>query len=111
MPSLATYCPSCGRALEPAFGTTCPQCSGVRLLRISTSVRVSVALLAVFTAPLVEEVVYRGILYSALARARGRSLSIVVVALLFAAAHFHQYRESLAVIAAILSLSLVLTLL
>lgn len=82
-----------------------------KLLNISTSVRVGVALLAVLTAPLVEEIVYRGILYSALERAWGRVASVAVVALLFGAAHFHQYRESLAVIAAILLLSLVLTLL
>ena len=81
-----------------------------RLLRISPAVRVAIALLAVLTAPLVEEIVYRGILYSALERAQGKALSVAVVTLIFALVHVPQYRQSLAVIAAVLSLSLVLTL-
>jgi membrane protease YdiL (CAAX protease family) len=82
-----------------------------KLLRISGSVRVAVALLAVLSAPLVEEVVYRGVLYTALERARGRMFSVVAVTLLFGAVHVPQYWASPAVIAAVLCLSLALTLL
>jgi membrane protease YdiL (CAAX protease family) len=82
-----------------------------RLLKLGPAVRVAIAFLAVFTAPLVEEVVYRGALYSALARARGWVMSTIIVTLLFAVVHVPQYWKSPAAIAAILSLSLVLTLL
>jgi uncharacterized protein len=82
-----------------------------RLLQISASVRISVALLATFGAPLVEEVVYRGILYSSLERVAGRGAGVAVVTLLFTLVHVPQYWGSVATITAILLLSVVLTLL
>ncbi len=82
-----------------------------RLLQLSYSVRVAVALLAVLSAPLVEEVVYRGVLYSAVAEAKGWRVAVSVVTILFALVHAPQYWGSPAAIAAIVSLSLVLTLL
>jgi uncharacterized protein len=80
-----------------------------QLLRISASVRVAVALLATFGAPFVEEIVYRGILYSALERAAGRWVGVGLVTLLFALVHVPQYRQSVATVVAILALSVVLT--
>lgn len=82
-----------------------------RLLQLSLSVRVAVALLAVLSAPIVEEVVYRGILYSAVAQAKGWKVAVAVVTVLFAMVHAPQYWGSPAAMAAIISLSLVLTLL
>jgi uncharacterized protein len=82
-----------------------------RLLKMGTTVRILVASLAVLTAPLVEEVVYRGVLYSGIERAWGRSAGIVLVTLLFAGVHYFQYRASYAALTLIVSLSLVLTLL
>jgi uncharacterized protein len=82
-----------------------------KMLQLGTAVRVSVALLAVFTAPLVEEVVYRGVIYSAIEWWRGRVAAVVLVSLLFGAVHVPQYLRSLSAIAAILALSIVLTLL
>jgi uncharacterized protein len=82
-----------------------------RLLQLSTSVRVAVALLAVLSAPVVEEIIYRGILYSALAQARGWKIAVGLVTILFALVHGPQYWGSTAALAAIVSLSLVLTLL
>lgn len=82
-----------------------------QLLRLGLAVRVGVAILAVLTAPIVEEVVYRGILYTALESRAGDVTSIVVVALLFGVVHMPQYQGSWAAIAAVLALSLVLTLL
>jgi membrane protease YdiL (CAAX protease family) len=82
-----------------------------RLLRLGAAVRIAIALLAVLTAPMVEEVIYRGVLYSALERRWGWVTGVVVVTLLFAAVHVPQYANSMAALAAILSLSLVLTLL
>jgi membrane protease YdiL (CAAX protease family) len=82
-----------------------------KLLRMGTAVRVLVAALAVFTAPVVEEVVYRGVLYTGIERAWGKKAGIVLVTLLFAGVHYFQYRSSYAALAVIVSLSLVLTLL
>lgn len=82
-----------------------------RLLQLSLAVRIAIVILAVFSAPLVEEIVYRGILYSAFERARSWKIGVVVVTLLFAIVHVPQYWGSPAAIAAILSLSLVLTIL
>ncbi|HEX6732045.1 MAG TPA: CPBP family intramembrane glutamic endopeptidase, partial [Pyrinomonadaceae bacterium] len=59
--------------------------------------------------PIVEEVVYRGMLYPALARVIGAVGGIVVVSLLFAGVHFYQYRNNLAVVAVITILSASLT--
>lgn len=82
-----------------------------RLLQLSGSVRIAVAILAVLSAPLVEEIVYRGVLFSAIARALNWKLSVIIVTLMFAVVHVPQYWGSPAAIAAIVTLSLVLTLL
>jgi membrane protease YdiL (CAAX protease family) len=81
-----------------------------KLLKLGASVRYLVAALAVLTAPVVEELVYRGVLYAGIERRHGRVAGVVVVTLLFALVHVPQYWGSLAAITAILSLSLVLTL-
>jgi hypothetical protein len=82
-----------------------------KLLKLGLSVRILVAALAVLTAPLVEEVIYRGVLYTGIERDLGRSYGIVAVTFLFALVHVPQYWGSYAAITAIVSLSLVLTLL
>jgi len=82
-----------------------------RLLELSSSVRIAVALMAVLSAPLVEEIVYRGILYSAIQRALNWRASIAIVTLLFAIVHIPQYWGSPGAIVAIVALSLVLTVL
>jgi uncharacterized protein len=82
-----------------------------KLLKMGTSVRILVAVLAVLTAPVVEEVVYRGILYTGIERAWGKSAGIILVTFIFAGVHYFQYRSSYAALAVIVSLSLVLTLL
>lgn len=80
-----------------------------RLLKVSFSIRVGVVLLAIMTAPIVEEVLYRGILYSAGVRIMGRLLSVILVTGLFALVHVPQYLGSPAAISAILLLSAALT--
>jgi uncharacterized protein len=82
-----------------------------KILKMGMTVRILVASLAVLTAPLVEEVVYRGVLYTGIERAWGKSAGVVLVTLLFAGVHFFQYQASYAALALITSLSLVLTLL
>jgi membrane protease YdiL (CAAX protease family) len=76
----------------------------------SAAARISIAVLATVTAPLVEEMIYRGLLYSALQRVMGRLLSVIFVSFLFAFVHVFQYSNNLGVIAAITIFSLSLTL-
>ena len=79
------------------------------LIESSIYTRVVTAFVAVVTAPLIEELVYRGLLYKAIERAAGVAIAIVVVSLLFAGVHVFQYRNNLAVIAVITLLSITLT--
>lgn len=81
-----------------------------RILRSSRTAVFIVAFLATFTAPLVEEVIYRGILYSAFQRSIGRAGAVVIVTALFALVHVPQYWGSPGTILLICLLSLVLTL-
>ena len=82
----------------------------LRILRSSQAAVFAVAFLATFTAPLAEEVVYRGILYSAFQRTFGVAPAVVFVTLIFAAVHFYQYWGSPSTIFLICFLSLILTL-
>lgn len=83
----------------------------IRLLRSSRTAVYIIAFLATFSAPLVEEVVYRGILFSALQRRAGAVWAILVVTFLFAGVHFFQYWGSPGTIFLIVFLSLGLTIL
>jgi len=80
------------------------------LIESSMQARFATAFVAVFTAPLVEELIYRGVLYSAFERAMSQGAAIAFVSLLFAGVHVIQYRNNLAVILAISLLSVTLTL-
>lgn len=80
------------------------------LVESSMAARIATALVAVLTAPLAEELIYRGVLYSALERAANRTISIVVVSLLFAGVHVLQYSQNIGVILVITLLSFTLTL-
>ena len=80
-----------------------------KLLKISPSVRISVAVMAVLSAPIVEEVVYRGILFGGLVKKIGKVATIIVVTMLFAGVHFPQYLESIQGLVGLTFLSLVIT--
>jgi hypothetical protein len=82
-----------------------------KILKMGMAVRVMVAVLAVVTAPLIEEIVYRGIVYSGIEGLMGKAAGVTAVTVLFALVHVPQYWGSVAAITAIVSLSLVLTLL
>jgi membrane protease YdiL (CAAX protease family) len=82
----------------------------MRILRSSRSAVYVTALLATFTAPIVEEVIYRGILYSALQRSIGVVWAVTFVTAAFAGVHFLQYWGSPGTIVLICILSLILTL-
>ena len=79
------------------------------LIESSIYTRVATAFVAVATAPLVEELIYRGLLYRALEKAAGVGVAIGIVSLLFAGVHVFQYRNNLAVIVVITLLSITLT--
>jgi membrane protease YdiL (CAAX protease family) len=81
-----------------------------QIINSSTAARLTTAVLATATAPLVEEIIYRGLIYSALQRALGMLWAVVFVTALFAFVHVYQYRDNLGVIAAVSLLSLSLTL-
>jgi uncharacterized protein len=79
------------------------------MLKASMWVRYVVAFLAVFTAPLVEELVYRGLLYSPLKRAIGTVGAVSIATFLFALVHVPQYLGAWASLTGLLLLSLALT--
>lgn len=82
----------------------------MRILKSSRTALYIVAALATFTAPIVEEVVYRGILFSALLRRRGVATAVTLTTVLFASVHVLQYWGSPGTILMICVLSLGLTL-
>lgn len=82
----------------------------LRILRSSRSAVIAIALIATFTAPLVEEVVYRGVMYSAALKEFGQTQAIICSTAYFALVHVPQYYPSFSTIFIILLLSLVLTL-
>lgn len=82
------------------------------LIRILSSSRYAlfiVAFVATFTAPIVEEVVYRGLLFSAFLRKFGMPIAFFTVTILFALVHIPQYYPSLSTIFLLTLLSLILT--
>jgi len=80
-----------------------------RLLQSSRAAALVTAVLAATTAPLVEESIYRGLLYSAFRRATGPVSAVVIVASMFAGLHVLQYWPNAGAISAITFLSVVLT--
>lgn len=83
------------------------------MLKSSKWIIIPVSIMAVFTAPVVEEVVYRGVLYSAFRRKFGVAAAIFFVTILFASIHVMQYSQNsvpdYGVMLTILLLSLTLT--
>lgn len=79
------------------------------LIESSMYTRIATAVVAFATAPLVEEVIYRGMIYPALEKVTGVGFAITVVSLLFAGVHVYQYRNNVAVIVVITLLSITLT--
>jgi CAAX protease family protein len=80
-----------------------------RIINSSRAAALLIAFMAVATAPLVEEIIYRGILFPAWQRLAGSVAAVVIVTFMFAIPHVPQYWPNLAVILSILMLSAVLT--
>jgi uncharacterized protein len=81
----------------------------IRMLQSSRSAVYIIALVATFTAPLVEEVVYRGVVYSAFQHRFGIPAGFLVATLLFALVHVPQYYPSYSTIFLLTLLSVTLT--
>lgn len=79
------------------------------MIERSVSARYAIAFLATFTAPIVEEFTYRGVLYPAFERVAGTRFAIVAVLALFTVVHLPQYWGSVGVIVTIGLLSFILT--
>jgi uncharacterized protein len=82
----------------------------IRVLQSSRTAVFLTAAMATFTAPLVEELVYRGVLYPAFKQSMGTAPAVIIVTVLFAAVHVPQYLPSYGTIIVITILSLILTL-
>lgn len=81
-----------------------------QIINSSLAARYAISFLAVFTAPFVEELVYRGVLYVPLERLAGAPGAVTIVLALFTIIHVPQYWPNVGVIAAVALLSIVLTL-
>jgi membrane protease YdiL (CAAX protease family) len=81
----------------------------IRMLRSSRSAVYITALIATFTAPLVEEVIYRGIVYSAFRKRFGVAAGFITATALFALVHVPQYYPSFSTIFLLTLLSVTLT--
>ena len=79
------------------------------LIESSIYTRIATAFVATATAPLIEEVLYRGVLYPAVEKVTGTGFAIAVVSMLFAGVHVWQYRNNVGVIVVITLLSITLT--
>lgn len=80
-----------------------------KMLASSRAAVFAIALIATFSAPIVEEVVYRGIVYSAFQKRFNIAVAVIVTTLLFAGVHYPQYWGSWGTIILITVLSLILT--
>lgn len=87
-----------------------PENEMTRLLKSSRMAVYMVAILATFSAPIVEEVVYRGVLYSAFQKTFNPAFAVVFVTLIFTIVHVAQYRPDYGAIISLCFLSLLITL-
>lgn len=97
-----------GTALAKLLGAEKPT-QLEQIINSSIAARYTIAFLAVFTAPFVEEFLYRGILYPALQRLIGVVGAVILVLGLFTLIHVPQYWPNVGVLAAVGLLSLCLT--
>lgn len=81
----------------------------LKILRSSREAVYIIAFIATFTAPFVEEVVYRGVLYSAFQRSIGVPGAFLLTTFLFTLVHVPQYWPSYSTIFLLTLLSLILT--
>ena len=81
----------------------------IRILRSSRYAVYLIAAVATFSAPLIEEIIYRGVLFSAFQRALGIPAAFALVTFLFSLVHVPQYYPSISTILLLTLLSVTLT--
>lgn len=80
-----------------------------QIIKSSTAARLTIAFAAAVTAPLAEELVYRGVLFPATQRRTGTLWAVIAVSTLFTLVHVLQYINNIGVISAVGILSLAIT--
>ncbi len=80
-----------------------------RVLASSRSIVYVIAIMATFSAPIVEETVYRGLIYSAFYKKFGSIVAILFATFLFAGVHYPQYWGNYAGLISITLLSFAIT--
>jgi uncharacterized protein len=80
-----------------------------QIINSSLAARYAISILAVGTAPFVEEFLYRGVLYAPLQKLAGAPVAVFLVLMLFTIIHVPQYWPNVGVIAAVALLSIALT--
>lgn len=98
-----------GATLAWLFGTPKPT-QLEQIVNSSLAARYTISILAVGTAPFLEEFLYRGVLYAPLQKLAGAPTAVVIVLALFTVIHVPQYWPNVGVIAAVAVLSIALTL-
>lgn len=81
-----------------------------QIINSSLAARYTISILAVGTAPFVEEFMYRGVLYAPLQKLAGAPTAVFLVLALFTIIHVPQYWPNVGVITAVALLSIALTL-
>lgn len=81
-----------------------------KFLDISLSVRIMIGIVAIIGAPFVEELIYRGILFSGFRKDFGLWPAVIAVSVLFLAVHIPQYWGAWGILLSLGFLSLTLTL-
>jgi membrane protease YdiL (CAAX protease family) len=80
-----------------------------QIIKSSLAARYLISFFAIATAPFVEELIYRGVLYAPLQRLLGVRGAVVIVLALFTIIHVPQYWPNVGVISAVFLLSVALT--
>jgi membrane protease YdiL (CAAX protease family) len=80
-----------------------------QIINSSLAARYAISILAVGTAPFVEEFMYRGVLYAPLQKLAGAPTAVFLVLALFTIIHVPQYWPNVGVLAAVALLSIALT--
>lgn len=96
-----------GALLSEAFGGQETQLD--KIVASGAIARLTIAFAAALTAPLVEEVIYRGVLFPTVQRKTGTLWAIIIVATLFTLVHVGQYITNFGVITAVGVLSFAIT--
>jgi uncharacterized protein len=80
-----------------------------RMLKSSREIVYAIAIIATFSAPIVEEVIYRGLIFSSFYKRFGSVTAVLITTFMFAGVHYLQYWGNWTAVIAITTLSFVIT--